>query len=58
MGVNIVNSTTVDTDVVVPAVVLTIDTSVTNGRKSSEQNSVASKVIPVGLFILSNESLG
>lgn len=46
-----VKFTTVDTDVVVPAVALTTDTSVTNGRKSSEQNPVASKLMSVGLRI-------
>ena len=50
VGVNIVNSITVDTDVVVPAVALTTEISVTNGCRSPEQNAVASKLIPVGLF--------
>jgi hypothetical protein len=41
-----------DVAVVVPAVTVTTDRFVTNGRRNWEQNPVASKVIDVGLFII------
>lgn len=51
VGVNMIRLITVDVDVVVPDVTSTIDTSVTSGRRNSEQKDVTSNSIDEGLCL-------
>lgn len=54
VGVNMVRLITSEVCVVIADVTFMIESLVTRGRRNSEQNAVASKIIPVGLASVSS----